>query len=94
MRHVLPLNRSDQPLIRVIPSGEYALFSTNAQRFWWQPWQVSLQSNRTGYRPTGETIIQLCDANTAGGYLRIACVIEEDRWRLGRSSRVITNSRM
>lgn len=34
--------------------------------------------------PAGEPIIQLSDANTAGGYPKIACVIEEDLWRLGQ----------
>ena len=34
--------------------------------------------------PVGEPIIQLSDANTAGGYPKIACVIEEDLWRLGQ----------
>lgn len=99
------------PQIRAIPSGEYALFAADAPRFWQQPWKISLQSNRTGYRlagepifpaktvemrsyglipgivqvpPAGEPIIQLSDANTAGGYPKIACVIEEDLWRLGQ----------
>ncbi|MDC0611566.1 biotin-dependent carboxyltransferase family protein [Vibrio sp.] len=34
--------------------------------------------------PSGQPIIQLSDANTAGGYPKIACVIEEDLWRLGQ----------
>ncbi|ARU92843.1 5-oxoprolinase subunit C family protein [Tatumella citrea] len=34
--------------------------------------------------PAGEPIIQLSDANTAGGYPKIACVIEEDLWLLGQ----------
>ncbi len=105
--------RNSQGLVqlRAIPSGEYALFAADADRFWQQPWQVSMQSNRTGYRlagepilpaktvemrsyglipgivqvpPAGEPIIQLSDANTAGGYPKIACVIEEDLWRLGQ----------
>lgn len=97
--------------VRAIPSGEYALFAADHLRFWQQPWQISRQSNRTGYRlagepifpsrtvemrsyglipgivqvpPAGEPIIQLSDANTAGGYPKIACVIEEDLWRLGQ----------
>ena len=97
--------------IRAIPSGEYGLFAADHARFWQQPWQISRQSNRTGYRlcgepihpshnvemrsyglipgivqvpPAGEPIIQLSDANTAGGYPKIACVIEEDLWRLGQ----------
>lgn len=97
--------------LRAIPAGEYSLFSDDHARFWQQRWQVSRQSNRTGYRlsgdpifpaetiemrsyglvpgivqvpPAGEPIIQLSDANTAGGYPKIAGVIEEDLWRLGQ----------
>jgi 5-oxoprolinase (ATP-hydrolysing) subunit C len=35
--------------------------------------------------PSGEPIIQLSDANTAGGYPKIAAVIEADVWRLGQA---------
>lgn len=35
--------------------------------------------------PAGEPIIQLSDANTAGGYPKIATVIEADLWRLGQA---------
>ena len=34
--------------------------------------------------PAGEPIVQLSDANTAGGYPKIAGIIEEDLWRLGQ----------
>lgn len=111
MPDIFPRNPQGLVRIRAIPSGEYALFAADADRFWQQPWQVSMQSNRTGYRltgepilpaktvemrsyglipgivqvpPAGEPIIQLSDANTAGGYPKIACVIEEDLWRLGQ----------
>lgn len=111
MLSAFPRNQQGLMQIRAIPSGEYDLFAADAARFWQQPWQVSLQSNRTGYRlagepilpektvemrsyglipgivqvpPAGEPIIQLSDANTAGGYPKIACVIEEDLWRLGQ----------
>ncbi len=97
--------------LRAIPSGEYELFSDDHDRFWQQLWRVSRQSNRTGYRlsgepimpskviemrsyglvpgivqvpPAGEPIVQLSDANTAGGYPKIAGIIEEDLWRLGQ----------
>lgn len=97
--------------LRAVPAGEYELFAADHHRFWQQPWQVSLQSNRTGYRlagepifpaevselrsyglvpgivqvpPAGEPIIQLSDANTAGGYPKIAGILEEDLWRLGQ----------
>ncbi|WP_435171082.1 biotin-dependent carboxyltransferase family protein [Falsirhodobacter sp. 1013] len=35
--------------------------------------------------PAGEPIIQMADANTAGGYPKIAGVIEVDLWRLGQA---------
>ena len=35
--------------------------------------------------PSGLPIVQLSDANTAGGYPRIAGVIEADLWRLGQA---------
>ena len=36
--------------------------------------------------PSGQPIIQLSDANTAGGYPKIATVIDADLWRLGQAS--------
>jgi len=99
--------------IRAIAAGEYELFCHGDQQFWDREWEVSKDSNRTGFRlsgtplvpseviemrsyglipgivqvpPAGEPIIQLSDANTAGGYPKIACVIEEDLWRLGQLS--------
>lgn len=35
--------------------------------------------------PSGVPIIQLSDANTAGGYPKMAAVIEADLWRLGQA---------
>lgn len=35
--------------------------------------------------PAGQPIVQMADANTAGGYPRIACVIEADLWRLAQA---------
>ncbi len=111
MAAVFPCNAQGIIQLRAIPAGEYALFAADAPRFWSQLWQVSRQSNRTGYRlagqplipsqvvemrsyglipgivqvpPAGEPIIQLSDANTAGGYPKIAGIIEEDLWRLGQ----------
>ncbi|MFS2224234.1 biotin-dependent carboxyltransferase family protein [Pantoea sp. B65] len=111
MAQVFPCNAAGVVQLRAIPSGEYELFSAHHSRFWQQLWQVSMQSNRTGYRlsgepimparviemrsyglvpgivqvpPAGEPIIQLSDANTAGGYPKIAGIIEEDLWRLGQ----------
>ncbi|RWR27983.1 biotin-dependent carboxyltransferase family protein [Sinirhodobacter populi] len=99
-------------VLRALPSGEHDLFGRDAERFWAQEWKISAQSNRTGYRlsgepihpdtpvemrshglvpgvvqvpPAGEPIIQMSDANTAGGYPKIAGVIEIDLWRLGQA---------
>ena len=35
--------------------------------------------------PSGQPVIQLADANTCGGYPKIACVISADLWKLGQS---------
>jgi biotin-dependent carboxylase-like uncharacterized protein len=35
--------------------------------------------------PAGEPIVQMSDANTAGGYPKIAAVIQADLWRLGQA---------
>lgn len=35
--------------------------------------------------PAGEPIVQMSDANTAGGYPKIAGVMETDLWRLGQA---------
>lgn len=111
MPGLFPSSESGVVQLRAIPAGEYALFAADHARFWSQSWKVSVQSNRTGYRlsgepvmpshtvemrsyglvpgvvqvpPAGEPIVQLSDANTAGGYPKIAGVIEEDLWRLGQ----------
>lgn len=99
-------------LIRALPAGEHDLFGADAERFWSQSWKISSQSDRTGYRlsgepvrptapiemrsygivpgvvqvpPSGEPIVQMSDANTAGGYPKIAGVLEADLWRLGQA---------
>ena len=36
--------------------------------------------------PSGEPIIQMSDANTAGGYPKMAAVIQADLWRLGQAA--------
>jgi biotin-dependent carboxylase-like uncharacterized protein len=99
-------------LIRALPAGEHDLFGADAERFWSQSWKISSQSDRTGYRlsgepvrppasvemrsygivpgvvqvpPGGEPIVQMSDANTAGGYPKIAGVLEADLWRLGQA---------
>lgn len=103
-----------QPLrLRVIAGADLAMFPEDRQEALWQTdWQISPQSNRSGYRlrgatltlpepvslysygvvpgivqvpPSGEPIIQMADANTAGGYPRIGGVIEADLWKLGQA---------
>lgn len=98
--------------IRAIAAGEHELFAADGEAFWSQTWRISSNSDRTGYRlsgepikpvatvemrshgivpgviqvpPGGEPIIQMSDANTAGGYPKIAGVIECDLWRLGQA---------
>ena len=101
------------PAIRALPGPEYHEFSADAQAaLWSQPWTVSSQSNRMGYRlqgaelvrehgsellshgvlpgvvqvpPNGQPIVLLADAQTTGGYPRIACVIEADLWKLAQA---------
>lgn len=112
LRGIFPVIADDILPIRAIPAGEHELFGSDADRFWRQPWRISSQSDRTGYRlsgepikpevpvemrshgvvpgvvqvpPAGEPIIQMSDANTAGGYPKIAGVIEGDLWRLGQA---------
>ena len=99
-------------LIRALPAGEHDLFGADAERFWNQSWKISPQSDRTGYRlsgepvrptepvemrsygivpgvvqvpPGGKPIVQMSDANTAGGYPKIAGVLDADLWRLGQA---------
>lgn len=103
-----------QPLrLRVIAGADLEMFPEDRQEAFWQTdWQISPQSNRSGYRlrgaaltlpepvslysygvvpgivqvpPSGEPIIQMADANTAGGYPRIGGVIEADLWKLGQA---------
>ncbi|MCW8087385.1 5-oxoprolinase subunit C family protein [Sabulicella glaciei] len=99
--------------VRVLPAGEYGLFTEESQRrFWDTAWKITGQSNRAGFRlagqplefaqriemrshgivpgvvqvpPSGEPIIQLSDAHTAGGYPKIGTVIEADLWRLAQA---------
>jgi len=112
LKAVFPAMANDTLLVRAVPAGEHELFGADADRFWTQPWRISSQSDRTGYRlsgepikpeapvemrshgvvpgvvqvpPSGEPIIQMSDANTAGGYPKIAGVIEGDLWRLGQA---------
>jgi biotin-dependent carboxylase-like uncharacterized protein len=47
----------DATAVRVLPAGEYDLFTPKAlERFWATPWKVTAQSNRTGYRLDGPVL--------------------------------------
>ena len=109
----LPVTTGRVLPVRVLRAGEYDLFSAEMQeRFGATEWKITHQSDRGGYRlsgqplklaapvemrsyglvagivqvpPSGQPIIQLSDANTAGGYPKIATVIEADLWRLGQA---------
>jgi biotin-dependent carboxylase-like uncharacterized protein len=109
---LFPAEADGTLLVRALPAGEHDLFGADAERFWSQTWKISSQSDRTGYRlsgepvrptapvemrsygivpgvvqvpPGGEPIVQMSDANTAGGYPKIAGVLEADLWRLGQA---------
>lgn len=99
--------------VRVLPAAEYEAFTDSAKTaFFESEYQVTLDSNRMGYRlrgeslalttplelfshgivpgtiqvpPNGQPIIQLAEANTCGGYPKIATVIEADLWRLAQA---------
>ncbi|MEA9389272.1 biotin-dependent carboxyltransferase family protein [Acerihabitans sp. TG2] len=46
------------PLIRVLPAAEYGIFTEDScQAFWLQAWQITPQSNRYGYRLSGQPLI-------------------------------------
>ena len=99
--------------VRVLPAAEFEEFTPESiTRLLGEPWTVTPDANRQGYRlegevplkmavrrellshgivpgivqvpPAGQPIIQLAEANTCGGYPKIATVIEADLWRLGQ----------
>ncbi|MFV0491350.1 MAG: biotin-dependent carboxyltransferase family protein [Pseudorhodobacter sp.] len=99
--------------LRITIGADYGLFPEDRRTaFRETTWQITPQSNRSGYRlrgevlalpepvslysygvvpgiiqvpPSGEPIIQMADANTAGGYPRIGGIIEADLWRLAQA---------
>lgn len=94
-------------------SSEYDQFSPESQRHFWQSsWTLQANSNRMGYRfsgekltlttplemlsyaapagtvqvpPDGQPIILMADAQTTGGYPKIACVVQADLGRLAQT---------
>ena len=112
MPETFPTAPGGELLLRAIPAAEHDLFGQDTERFWSEPWKITSQSDRTGYRlsgtplqisapvelrsygvipgvvqvpPSGEPIVQMSDANTAGGYPKIAGILECDLWRLGQA---------
>lgn len=106
-------NPSDAVALRVLPAAQYDEFGESARAtFFGMGYQVTPESNRMGYRlsgqslersnsrellshgivpgtvqvpPSGQPILQLAEANTCGGYPKIATVIEADLWKLGQA---------
>lgn len=101
-----PLPERGSVIVHALAAAEYHDFTPESRaRFFSQPWRITSQANRAGYRlegdplrrasdrelfshgimpgtvqipPSGQPIIQLADANTMGGYPKIATVIESD----------------
>lgn len=54
----LPLACDGLPAVRVIPAAEYAAFEEASQQvLWQQPWKITPQSNRYGYRLAGTGLV-------------------------------------
>ncbi|MFO1220606.1 MAG: biotin-dependent carboxyltransferase family protein [Burkholderiaceae bacterium] len=53
----MPLQRDGLPALRVLPAAEYAAY-TEASRaaFWAEPWKITAQSDRYGYRLEGRPL--------------------------------------
>lgn len=58
--HGLPLALDGTPAVRVIPAAEYPLFTSAAHAaLWQQPWKITPQSNRYGYRLAGTALLPI-----------------------------------
>ena len=54
---VEPLLRDGSPAVRVMPAAEYGLYtSESVAAFWGQPWKITPQSDRYGYRLAGPSL--------------------------------------
>jgi biotin-dependent carboxylase-like uncharacterized protein len=52
-----PLQADGVAAVRVLPAAEYALYTTDSlAAFWEQPWKITPQSDRYGYRLAGPTL--------------------------------------
>ncbi|GAB7550202.1 5-oxoprolinase subunit C family protein [Cupriavidus sp. 8B] len=53
----LPLLADGAAAMRVLPAAEYGLYTEASQRsFWSQPWKITAQSDRYGYRLAGPSL--------------------------------------
>jgi biotin-dependent carboxylase-like uncharacterized protein len=53
----LPLEREGMPAVRVLPAAEYEGFTAVSRgAFWGEPWKVTPQSDRYGFRLAGPTL--------------------------------------
>jgi biotin-dependent carboxylase-like uncharacterized protein len=56
----LPLERDGLPAIRVLPAAEYERYTPSSRAaFWGEPWRITPQSDRYGYRLAGPTLTPL-----------------------------------
>lgn len=60
--HTLAISNGDEIVLRVLPAAEHDHFSAASQEeFWSAGWDITVQSNRAGYRLTGPAL-QLASA--------------------------------
>lgn len=53
----LPRHADGLPALRVLPAAEYALYTEASQQaFWSEPWKITAQSDRYGYRLEGRAL--------------------------------------
>ena len=53
----MPLQVDGLPAVRVLPAAEHDRYTAaSAQAFWSQPWKITAQSDRYGYRLAGEPL--------------------------------------
>ena len=54
----LPLERDGMPAVRVLPAAEYEGFTAaSREAFWGEPWKVTPQSDRYGFRLAGPSLV-------------------------------------
>jgi 5-oxoprolinase (ATP-hydrolysing) subunit C len=54
----MPLTADGLPAVRVLPAAEYERYTAASRAaFWSQPWKITAQSDRYGYRLAGEPLV-------------------------------------